>query len=283
MRQANSQNRIGIDKYHEICNTFKNYRRRMIYKDYQRNHVILPGREDALESFLKQDYGALKQHKWKNAFNSNSEDALTWSCFDILANLTLGKKIIALNEILEDAYQGEQPFFFSSNQLEESNLQIHIGKKYTGSSTHESTEVDASIELPGKLIFIEAKLYSTVSLAEPPNKPHDQIARKLRIGLDSPLGDDREFFFIFLDIAPLDKLNRQEKKSTVLKSTNNGFYDKYKSAWLFNYYKHGRNKSKKPLEDVINDIDTPPTAAIADNMGWLTWSDLFKTVLRSVI
>jgi len=31
----------------------------MIYEDYQRNHVILPGREEALESFLKQDYKVL--------------------------------------------------------------------------------------------------------------------------------------------------------------------------------------------------------------------------------
>ena len=27
----------------------------MIYKEYQRNHVILPGREKALEEFLKSD------------------------------------------------------------------------------------------------------------------------------------------------------------------------------------------------------------------------------------
>jgi len=251
----------------------------MIYKDYQRNHVILPGREQALESFLKQDYGTLKQHKWKNAFNSNSEDALTWSCFDILANLPLDKKINALNEIMEDAYQGQQTFSFS----EESDIQIHIGEKYTGTTTHESTEVDASIEIPGKLFFIEAKLYSSVSLADPPDKPYDQIARKLRVGLDSPLGNEREFFFIFLDIAPFDKLNRREMKSIVLENKNNGFDDKYKSAWLFNYYKCGRNNSLKPLENIIDDINTPSVKSIADNMGWLTWSDLYKNILRSLV
>src|SRR5688572_21470194 len=59
---------------------------RMIYKDYQRNHVIVPGREDALASFLRQDYQGMR-HKLRNANNSNSEDALTWSCFDVLASL----------------------------------------------------------------------------------------------------------------------------------------------------------------------------------------------------
>ena len=34
----------------------------MIYKEHQHNHVILPGREDALASFLKQDYKGM-QHK----------------------------------------------------------------------------------------------------------------------------------------------------------------------------------------------------------------------------
>jgi len=255
----------------------------MIYKDYQRNHVILPGREEALETFLKQDYGSLKQHKWKNALNSNSEDALTWSCFDILANLPLDKKINALNEIMEDAYQGEHPFSFSTDELSESDLQIHIGKQYTGSTTHESTEVDASIELPGKLFFIEAKLYSSVSLAAPPDKPYDQIARKLRVGLDSPLDEDREFFFIFLDIAPFDKLNRKEKKSVVLEQSNNGYHDKWKSAWLFIYYKFGRNNSLKPLENILQGIKTPSVESIANNMGWLTWSDLYKNILRGLV
>ena len=49
----------------------------MIYEKYQRNHVILSGREEALESFLKQGYKGM-QHKLKNAVSSNSEDALTW-------------------------------------------------------------------------------------------------------------------------------------------------------------------------------------------------------------
>lgn len=247
----------------------------MIYKDYKRNHVILPGREEALKKFLKQDY------KWKNVFSSHSEDALTWSCFDLLSSFSLSKKILVLDEIFEDAYQGENKFLFRNEQFQEE--QIHIGKQYTGLTSKEATEVDVSIELPGKLIFFEAKLYSTVSVASPPDKPHDQIARKLRIGLDSSLQDKRDFFFIFLDIAPLEKLTRRKSKSEVLAPSKKGFDDKWKSAWLFNYYKFGRNNSLRPLKEALKGIETSPIQSIAENMGWLTWSDLFKTILKGMI
>ncbi len=74
----------------------------MKYKNYQRNHVILPGREEALESFLKQDYKGM-QHKLRNAVSSNSEDALTWSCFDISAHYPTLDKATALDELLDAA------------------------------------------------------------------------------------------------------------------------------------------------------------------------------------
>ncbi|MCX5902272.1 MAG: hypothetical protein NTV89_02115 [Proteobacteria bacterium] len=249
----------------------------MIYKNYKRNHVILPGREDALESFLKQNYKGM-QHKWKHGFNSHSEDALTWSCFDLLSNFPLSKKTEALNEIFEDAYNGKSKLLFKHGQFQEDQLQIHIGKQYTGLSSNDSTEVDASIEFPGSLIFFEAKLYSSVSLATPPEKPYDQIVRKLRIGLDSPLKDSREFYFIFLDIAPLEKLMKRKTKSEALAPSKKGFEDKWKSAWLFNYYKFGRNNSLSPLKAALKGIDTPPIQSVAENMGWLTWSDLFKNI-----
>ncbi len=57
----------------------------MIYKTYHRNHAIIPGREKSLEHFLNQNYKG-KHYKWKNALNSNSEDALTWSYFEVIAN-----------------------------------------------------------------------------------------------------------------------------------------------------------------------------------------------------
>jgi len=185
--------------------------------------------------------------------------------------------------MFEDAYEGNSKILFNNCRLEKDQLQIHIGKQYTGLNSKESTEVDASIELPGKLIFFEAKLYSTVSMASPPDKPHDQIARKLRVGLDSPLHDQREFFFIFLDIAPLKKLNMRKRKSEALLPATSDFRDKWKSAWWFHYYKYGRNNSLRPLSDALKGIDAPSVQSIADNMGWLTWSDLFKSILKGVI
>jgi len=254
----------------------------MIYSNYERNHVVIPGREKKLEAFLKQDYKGM-QHKWENGFNSHSEDALTWSCFDLISNFSLSKKISVLDEIFEDSFAGKSTLNFRDIIKDEIDISIHIGKQYTGFTTNETTEVDASIELPNKLIFFEAKLYSTVSMSEPPEKLYDQIAQKLRIGLDNPLQEKRDFYFIFIDIAPLDKLNcRRSIKEALLPSK--GFSDKWKSAWLFKYYKYGRNKSHKPIQQILNGIkNIPSIETITSNMGWLTWTDLFKDILRGMV
>lgn len=254
----------------------------MIYKEYQRNHVVIPGREKALESFLKQDYKGM-QHKLKNAVSSNSEDALTWSCFDVLASLPSLDKAAALDEILEDSFHGNSPVSFRSRNLNNEDIDIHVGKSYTGILTKESTEVDASIEAPGILVFIEAKLYSSVSPASPPEKPHDQIARKLRVGLDSIQNDDREFFFVFLDIAPAEIMLQRKMKSDAVETSGGGYKDKWRSAWLFDYYKKGRNNSMRPLAEVLEGINAPPVEVVAKNMGWLTWADLFKCTMRAVL
>jgi hypothetical protein len=255
----------------------------MKYEDYQRNHAIIPGREKALEDFLNQDYKGMR-HKWKNGISSNSEDALTWSCFEVISNFPLTKKVVALDEILEDAYEGKCNFSFKDKNYSDDNIKIFIGKEYSGIITKESTEVDASIELPDKLIFIEAKLYSSISLANPDpskKKPHDQIARKLRVGLDS--AGSKEFYFIFLDIAPIGKLTQRKTKTEALSNSKGGFYDKWKSAWWFSYYKVGRNGSLKPLRESLNGIPFKSEQSVADNMGWLSWSDLYKSILRGIL
>ena len=264
----------------------------MKYKDFMRNHVVLPGREKALKEFLGQTYKGML-HKNKYSFNSNSEDALTWSCFDILRNLPSNKMVGVLNEIWEDAYEDEKhekiKFPFLDKSLCNDDIKIKIGKTYTGSTAkgtkkEESTEVDASIELPGVLVFLEAKLYSPMSMAKPPEKLHDQIARKLRVGLDNPLGDENyDFYFIFLDIAPRKKLMCRKSKEEACAPAK-GFHDKWKSAWLFSYYKYGRNNSLKPLREILKkDIPAKDIKQISTNMGWLTWTDLFKDLLRGMI
>jgi hypothetical protein len=259
----------------------------MKYSTENRNHVIIKGREQALTDFIQQDYNGMK-HKVKNAINSNSEDALTWSCFETISYLPYNLKINTLDEILEDAYEGECDFKFINNTYTNEQIEIFIGKKYTGKTINESTEVDASIELPDKIIFIEAKLYSSITLADDENnKPYDQIARKLRVGLD--IAGSKDFYFLFLDLAPIKKLNRRKSKIEALDNSKGGYYDKWKSAWWFNYYKKGRNNSLKPLKEILinkktnQQINQQTVEIIAMRMGWLTWSDLYKNILRGVL
>jgi hypothetical protein len=166
--------------------------------------------------------------------------------------------------------------------FENKDIDIHVGKSYTGASTNESTEVDASIEAPGVLVFVEAKLYSSVSPASPPEKPHDQIARKLRVGLDCA-GEEQEFYFVFLDIAPVDVMFERREKAEAVAAPGGGYKDKWRSAWLFNYYKQGRNNSLRPLADALNGINHPPVEVVSSRMGWLTWADLFKCTLRAAL
>lgn len=254
----------------------------MKYSEHTRNHVILPGREQALELFLKQDYKGLR-HKWKNAVSSNSEDALTWSCFDVLENLPSVDKATALDEILEDSFHNKSPLSFHSLGINSNDISIYIGKTYTGRSTGESTEVDASVEAPGVLVFFEAKLYSAVSPASPPEKPHDQIARKLRVGIDWIKNREREFYFVFLDIAPVEMIYDNRPKHEVVAASGSGYKDKWRSAWLFQYYKQGRNKSLRPLAEALEGIPSPPVEEVASHMGWLTWADLFKCTMRAAL
>lgn len=254
----------------------------MIYAAYPRNHVILPGREEALERFLGQDYKGMR-HKLKNAVSSNSEDALTWSCFDILASLPSLDRARALDEILEDSFQGQSPLSFRERGIGNSDIAIHVGKTYTGHTTNEATEVDASVEAPGILVFFEAKLYSAVSPASPPAKPHDQIARKLRVGLDSIRNSDREFVFVFLDLAPVDMMFENKPKAEAVTKAGGGYHDKWRSAWLFRYYKHGRNGSLRPLAEALEGVADSQVDLVAKHMGWLTWADMFKCTMRAAL
>lgn len=243
----------------------------MNYTNYHRNHVILPGREEALNQFLNASIihnGKEQQHKLRYATSSNSEDALTWSCFDVLRNQPKEKMVVALDEIFEDAYGDfkEQnkpvpaPFSFADEQ----QIEIHIGKNYSTVLGNENTEVDASIETDDKLIFIEAKLYSTISLKSE-NAPYDQIARKLRVGLDVAQSTNREFYFIFLDIAPLFEVLKYGAK-------------KQMSARRFLYYRNHSENLVKPLRG----IPYQNVEEVSQNMGWLSWASLFKTVLRTL-
>lgn len=74
----------------------------MKYKTYLRTYVVLPDSRKPLHTFLNTilvySDGEEEKHKLKSDFNSNSEDALTWSCFDVLAHQPQEKLIQTLNE-----------------------------------------------------------------------------------------------------------------------------------------------------------------------------------------
>ncbi len=253
------------------------------YTDSKRNHVIIPGRENLLEKFLSGSYKGVS-HKSKNGMSSNSEDAITWSCFDIISQLSDLKKCIALDEIIEHSFSENDMIKKRFSFADENEIKIEIGKIYKGNSTKEETELDATIETSSKIIFIEAKLYSSISLKSD-NKPYDQIAKKIRVGLDYALNENKEFYFLFLDIAPRDKLYQFSSEKKSMENAKKLPSKKWKSVWWFNRYKNGWQGKITPLEQILKDITTNEAVIknVSENMGWLTWTDLFKITMRGMI
>jgi hypothetical protein len=249
----------------------------VVYKDYRDNFAIWPGREGALDEFVNQTYGG-QRHKIRHTKSSNSEDALTWSCFDTLNNLAGAPRTSALTDLWTLAFDDRPaPAGFLAGR-------IWVGKKY--GEKGEETEVDASIEGDRVLVFIEAKLYSPMSLADHANqKPHDQIARKLRVGVKKAQRSGKDFYFIILDIAPkeiLRGLKPGASLSDAKRMARSGFSSKWLTAYWFSRYK-GMRGSVSPLREVLDDISGADARAIAKNMGWLTWPDVYKVILRAVI
>jgi hypothetical protein len=250
-----------------------------IYRDFRDNHVIWPGRERNLNKFLGQSFKGIN-HKKQFANSSNSEDALTWSCFDTLANVCPSRKALALEELWELAY-GDMapPVGFAAST-------IKIGKSY--GEGKKTTEVDLSFEGDAFLVFVEAKLYSPMSQADPDNdKPHNQIARKLTIGLRVAQATGKDFYFILLDIAPAECLARLNPGASLEKAGRkaSGFGGKWLTSYWFRRYKYGHGGSRKPLRELLlnEGLDEKQICQVAAQMGWLTWTDVFKVVLRSVI
>ena len=250
------------------------------YDDYKLNHVIVPGRENALDDFLNGNFKGVN-HKRKNSFSSNSEDALTWSCFDIISQLPESRKNEILDDIIEHSYCEKDMIKKTFSFADESEIDIKVGKVFKALSINEETELDASIETVKKVVFIEAKLYSSISLEDKKNsKPHDQIAKKIRVGLDYASKQNKEFFFIFLDLAPRQKLYDFSNEKKSLENASKLPTKKWKSVFWFNRYKRNPSILKKKLSNINS---SQSTESICENMGWLTWADLFKITMRSLI
>jgi len=246
--------------------------------EYRRNHVVWPGQEAALEKFVRKRHQSLGMHKLAHAHSSHSEDALTWSCFHCLAQVDPAIRRRALGELWEIAYDGATlPDGVADGK-------ICIGSDYGAGG--ESTEVDASIDGERALTFVEAKLYSAMSQADLPRKPHNQLAKKLRIGVQAAMASNRDFYFILLDLAPrqmLRRLNPGVSLDEATKQAPGGFASKWLTAYWFDRYHHARGGSLAPLREVLQDIPRADPTRVANHMGWLTWADLFKVVLRAVV
>lgn len=76
---------------------------------------------------------------------------------------------------------------------------------------------------------------------------------------------------------------QRKTKHEAVGKLGGGYKDKWRSAWLFQYYKVGRNNSLRPLIEALEGISHPPVEAVAANMGWLTWADLFKCTMRATL
>jgi hypothetical protein len=85
------------------------------------------------------------------------------------------------------------------------------------------------------------------------------------------------FYLIILDIAPNEILRTLKPPGTTLADARGtkrrGFAAKWLTAYWFRRYKN----VVTPLRSVLHDIPDVDAHAVAANMGWLTWSDVFKT------
>src|SRR5690606_22049063 len=102
--------------------------------------------------------------------------------------------------------------------------------------------------------------------------PYDQIIRKLRVGLDVAKRENKQFFFIFLDIAPEDKILKYGEE----KAASAQYFKQYKN---FEHYK----KDSDTFAEMLIPNTFENIRKVSENMGWLTWASLFKIVLRSII
>ncbi len=135
-------------------------------------------------------------------------------------------------------------------------------------------------------MFSSRRLYSSMSLADPENcKPHNQIARKLRVGVKEAKRAGKIFHFIILDVAPMELLlglNPRASLAEASQKSGGNFSSKWQTAYWFRRYRGARG-GVTPLREVLNDIGEVDVEAVARNMGWLTWADVYKVVLRAVI
>jgi len=88
-----------------------------------------------------------------------------------------------------------------------------------------------------------------------------------------------------LDIAPMEILRTLRPGASLndaKRKSRGGFPSKWQTAYWFARYKSARG-STSSLSEVFRDMPSVNIGSIAKNMGWLTWADIYKAVLREVL
>ena len=112
----------------------------LIYDADKRNHVIWPGREPELKKFVESTYKGMS-HKQKTAKSSHSEDALTWSCFDVLGQVRGALREKALRELWEDSFGSDPKVPVPKAFKDADKVEIRVGKTYSNDAGDTEGEV----------------------------------------------------------------------------------------------------------------------------------------------
>ena len=105
-----------------------------IYEDHRDNHAIWPGREPYLVKFLRQSFKGMN-HKKKPSISSNSEDAITWSCFDTLKIVSQERRGLGISVgiLLPHIIRDDVDLRFLMREKK-----VSIGRRFSGVGTNKS-------------------------------------------------------------------------------------------------------------------------------------------------
>lgn len=174
--------------------------------------------------------------------SENSEDALMWNVFKTLTKKSPSIWFTDLFPVIMD------------NQ-EYNNMEFYFWKEFSPPPSRQikegNTHVDLTIETPKKIIFIEAKYKSEISLKTTYDSERDQIIRNLDVGSWAAREREKEFYFILL-----------------LTKSGSTSIDK------FNFYKNNPERIKEKIGSYRDDLKN--YSVLTENMYIIYWEDIYK-------
>lgn len=177
--------------------------------------------------------------------SENSEDAITWNVFRTL-----------MKSPTSEWFSSIFPFIYLTDE-EYKNIQFAFWKEFPPPSSRTvrvgNTHVDLTVETPEKLIFIEVKYKSEISISTTYDSERDQIIRNIDVGSSTAKERDKEFYFVLLIT-----------KENVI------------SINKFNYYKNKPERIEEKIGSYRDDIGD--YREVADHMYILYWEEICKTL-----